>query len=92
MPVRSMKEDDPLDDFARREIAFDGVAKRVYVAGQRPAVIVMSEMPGSSPEVARFARWVRDAAFTVLHALAVRPRRRRARRRGRCRGVQTGLR
>ena len=65
MPSRSMKEDDPLEDFARREIAFDGVAKRVYVAGSGPAVIVMSEMPGISPEVARFARWVRDAGFTV---------------------------
>jgi len=65
MPARSVKEDDPLEDFARREIAFDGVAKRVYVAGRGPAVIVMSEMPGISPEVARFARWVRDAGFTV---------------------------
>ena len=65
MPARSMKEDDPLEDFAPREIAFDGVARRVYVAGRGPAVIVMSEMPGISPEVARFARWVRDAGFTV---------------------------
>ena len=65
MPARSMKVDDPLEDFARREIAFDGVAKRVYVAGGGPAVIVMSEMPGISPEVARFARWVRDAGFAV---------------------------
>ena len=65
MPARSMKQDDPLEDFAPREIAFDGVAKRVYVAGRGPAVIVMSEMPGISPEVARFARWVRDAGFAV---------------------------
>src|SRR3989475_7751897 len=65
MSVRSMKEDDPLEDFARREITVDGVAKRVYVAGSGPAVIVMSEMPGISPHVARFARWVRDAGFTV---------------------------
>src|SRR5215813_5711815 len=65
MPSRSMKQDDPLEDFRRCEIAFDGVAKRVYVAGRGPAVIVMSEMPGISPEVARFARWVRDAGFAV---------------------------
>src|SRR6266516_5776983 len=65
MPARSMKQDDPLEDFAPREIAFDGVARRVYVAGRGPAVIVMSEMPGISPEVARFARWVRDAGFAV---------------------------
>jgi len=60
-----MKEDDPLEDFARREITLDGVAKRVYVAGSGRAVIVMTEMPGISPHVARFARWVRDARFTV---------------------------
>jgi dienelactone hydrolase len=35
------------------------------VAGAGPAVIVMTEMPGISPQVARFARWVRDAGFTV---------------------------
>jgi dienelactone hydrolase len=64
-PVRSIKQDDPLEDFAPREIAFDGVAKRVHVTGRGPAIIVMSEMPGISPEVARFARWVRDAGFTV---------------------------
>jgi dienelactone hydrolase len=60
-----MKQDDPLEDFARRNIALDGVAKVVYVAGSGPAVIVMAEMPGISPHVARFARWVRDAGFTV---------------------------
>jgi len=65
MPARSMKEDDPLEDFTRREITLDGVTKRVYVAGSGPAVIVMSEMPGISPHVARFARWVRDAGFMV---------------------------
>ncbi|MEH2537702.1 MULTISPECIES: dienelactone hydrolase family protein [unclassified Bradyrhizobium] len=65
MPKRSMKQDDPLEDFTRRDIALDGVTKIVYVAGTGPAVIVMTEMPGISPHVARFARWVRDAGFTV---------------------------
>src|SRR3982751_4173230 len=65
MPYRSMKEDDPLEDFRRREITLDGVAKRVYAAGAGPAVIVMAEMPGISPHVARFARRVRDAGFSV---------------------------
>lgn len=60
-----MKQDDPLEDFTRREITLDGVGKRVYVAGSGPAVIVIHEMPGISPEVARFSRWVRDAGFTV---------------------------
>lgn len=65
MPSRSMSEDDPLEDFARRRIDFDTVTKAVYVAGAGPAVIVMPEMPGISPHVARFGRWVRDAGFTV---------------------------
>src|ERR1700757_18950 len=65
MPKRSMKQDDPLEDFTRRDVTFDGVKKTVYVAGTGPAVIVMAEMPGISPYVARFARWVRDDGFTV---------------------------
>jgi dienelactone hydrolase len=63
--ARSMNVDDPLEDFARRDIALNEATKRVYVAGKGPAVIVMTEMPGISPHVARFARWVRDAGFTV---------------------------
>jgi dienelactone hydrolase len=65
MPGRSVNEDDPLEDFVRREVTLGGVTKRVYVAGTGPAVIVMTEMPGISPHVARFSRWVRDAGFTV---------------------------
>jgi dienelactone hydrolase len=64
-PIRPLNEDDPLDDFSARAITLDGIEKKVYVAGQGPAVIVMTEMPGISPQVARFARWVRDAGFTV---------------------------
>src|SRR6476646_2164090 len=62
---RSMKADDALEDFARRDVTLNEATKRVYVAGQGPAVIVLTEMPGISPHVARFARWVRDAGFTV---------------------------
>lgn len=58
-------QDDPLDDFQRRAITLEDSTKIVYVAGNGPAVIVMSEMPGISPHVARFARWVREAGFTV---------------------------
>jgi dienelactone hydrolase len=65
MTTRSVKEDDPLDDFERRAIKLLESDKGVYVAGTGPAVIVMTEMPGISPHVARFARWVRDAGFTV---------------------------
>lgn len=60
---------DALDDFDHRTITFEvsGVAdaKVVHVAGSGPAVIVMTEIPGITPEVARFSRWVRDAGFTV---------------------------
>jgi dienelactone hydrolase len=65
MPTRSVKQDDPLEDFTQRAVTFDDVGKAVYVAGAGPAVIVMSEMPSISPHVARFARWVREAGFTV---------------------------
>jgi len=65
MPKRSMNADDPLEDFDPREVTLDGVTKVVHVAGAGPAVIVMTEMPGISPHVARFSRWVRDAGFTV---------------------------
>ncbi len=57
--------EDPLEDFDPRMIAIDGVAKLVHVSGSGPAVIVMAEMPGISPHVARFSRWVREAGFTV---------------------------
>lgn len=63
--MRTLNEDDPLQDFVARELAFEGAAKKVFQAGVGPAVIVMTEMPGISPHVARFARWVRDAGFTV---------------------------
>ena len=57
--------DDPLTDFERRTTTLEDTSRTVYVAGSGPAVIVMAEMPGISPDVARFARWVRDAGFTV---------------------------
>jgi dienelactone hydrolase len=65
MQERSMKEDDPLEDFDHREVTLDDVMKVVHVAGSGPAVIVMTEMPGISPHVARFSRWVTGAGFTV---------------------------
>jgi dienelactone hydrolase len=64
-PKPSVNGDDSLADFDPRALTLDGVTKVVHVAGTGPAVIVMSEMPGISPHVARFSRWVRDAGFTV---------------------------
>lgn len=57
--------DDALDDFSRRAVDVGGVSRTVYLAGSGPAVVVMPEMPGISPDVARFARWIRDAGLTV---------------------------
>ena len=64
-PSRPLTTPDPLDDFTPRVVDFDGLARTVHVTGTGPAVVVMPEMPGISPHVARFARWVRDAGFTV---------------------------
>jgi dienelactone hydrolase len=61
----NLQQGDPLSDFSRREVTLNNVSKYVWVAGDGPAVIVMPEMPGISPHVVRFARWVRDAGFTV---------------------------
>ena len=63
--TRSLVEDDTLEDFHLRRITLDGISKVVHVGGSGPAVIVMAEMPGISPHLARFSRWVRDAGFTV---------------------------
>jgi dienelactone hydrolase len=57
---------EPLDDFERRDMTLLGATRRVYVAGSGPAVIVMTEMPGIYHHVARFARFVRDAGFSVF--------------------------
>ncbi len=56
---------DPLSDFDRIELSFNDDAKVTYTCGSGPGVVVMTEMPGITPAVARFARWVRDAGFTV---------------------------
>lgn len=60
-----MNKRDSLEDFRPREISLNGITKVVYVFGDGPAVIVMPEMPGISPQIARFCRWVREAGFTV---------------------------
>lgn len=65
MQVRTLDEYDPLEDFETRRITLNGVTKVVHVSGAGPAVIVLPELPGISPHVARFARWVREASFTV---------------------------
>ena len=62
---RSDARKDDLADFKQLWFEHGDDRRVVHVAGSGPAVIVMPEMPGISPDVARFARWVRDAGFTV---------------------------
>jgi dienelactone hydrolase len=62
---RDPNERDALEDFDARDLTFCGETRRVFVSGEGPAVIVMSEMPGIYPLVSRFARRVRDEGFTV---------------------------
>ncbi|MET4492164.1 dienelactone hydrolase family protein [Bradyrhizobium sp. LA7.1] len=65
MQTRQLDAYDPLEDFEPRKITLDGTTKMVHVSGKGPAVIVIPEVPGISPHVARFARWVREAGFAV---------------------------
>ena len=57
---------DPLDDFVISPFTYEGVTHDVYRKGSGPAVIVMHEIPGITPKVARFTRSVVDAGFTVF--------------------------
>jgi dienelactone hydrolase len=55
--------------FGAQMMEFEGTARCVYKAGSGPAVIVMSEIPGITPQVASFAQRVVDAGFTVYMPL-----------------------
>ncbi|MGC9539678.1 dienelactone hydrolase family protein [Streptomyces sp. UG1] len=65
MTTTHLRHDDSLDDFSHRVIDIDTVGKTVHVTGSGPAVVLLPEMPGISPDVARLARWLRDAGFRV---------------------------
>jgi hypothetical protein len=53
-------------DFELRDMSFGGTTKPVLVIGDTgPAIMVMHEMYGFTPTLARFCRWVRDAGFRV---------------------------
>lgn len=54
-----------LPDFTRESFHSGGIEREVFWSGAGPAVLVIAEMPGLTPKVARFARIVRDAGFTV---------------------------
>ncbi len=57
--------DQILHDFARAHFTHDGKTRPLFLAGVGPGVIVIHEVPGITPEVVRFARWVVDAGFRV---------------------------
>ncbi len=69
---------DALDDFTSEMRTFDGASKRVFWNGDGPAVVLLTEMPGITPQVADAARRFVDAGFTVampdLFGEAGRPR------------------
>jgi dienelactone hydrolase len=57
---------DPLDDFERSDFTAQGTTRSVYRTGSGPAVIVISEIPGITPNVARFAREVAGIGCTAV--------------------------
>ena len=57
---------DRLPDFVPFAFTHADRERTVYRKGEGPAVLVMHEVPGISAEVARFARRVVDAGFTVF--------------------------
>lgn len=62
--IDSMANDD-LADFEPLDLTFEARTKRVWTSGTGAGVVIMHEMPGITPHVLRFARWVRDAGFAV---------------------------
>ncbi len=65
-PIRTTEmARDPLQDFDQDEFTHEGTTKRVFRKGTGPGVVVISEVPGITPEVADFSRVVVDAGFTV---------------------------
>jgi dienelactone hydrolase len=57
---------DALQGFEHTPFTAEGKTRAVHRAGSGPAVIVISEMPGITPSVARFARFVAEAGFTAV--------------------------
>ncbi|MGD0881771.1 MAG: dienelactone hydrolase family protein [Acidimicrobiales bacterium] len=57
---------DPLDDFEHSSFTAEGTTRAIYRVGTGPAVIVISEIPGITPNVARFARMVAGIGCTAV--------------------------
>jgi dienelactone hydrolase len=52
-----------LEGFETFRFSHEGAARTVYRRGEGPGVVIMHEIPGITPEVARFARIVADDGF-----------------------------
>src|SRR4051794_7137879 len=55
-----------LDGYEQETFTHDGKTRAIYRKGTGPAVVVMAEIPGITPNVIRFADRVADAGFTVV--------------------------
>jgi dienelactone hydrolase len=63
-----------LEGFETQRFRHEGESRSVLRRGRGPGVVIIHEIPGITPEVARFARWVAEAGFTVfLPSLFGRP-------------------
>ena len=57
---------DELADFERTSFTADGARRTLFRKGTGPAVIVIAEIPGITPNVAGFARRVADQGLTAV--------------------------
>jgi dienelactone hydrolase len=56
---------DPLEGFTTSSFTHDDYTRTIYAAGSGPAVIVIHEVPGITPNVAAFARRVVERGYSV---------------------------
>ncbi len=57
---------DVLDGFEKTSFTAEDTTRSLYRTGSGPAVVVCSEIPGITPNVARFARAVADRGMTAV--------------------------
>jgi len=61
-----MAIDSALHGYSRERVTYDGKARDVYRTGSGPAVIVVAEIPGITPDVAEFGRRVAAMGCTAV--------------------------
>jgi dienelactone hydrolase len=64
--IATLRTPDRLADFRVEDFSHDGTTRRVYRLGGGPAVILIHELPGITPECARLARWLAAEGFAVF--------------------------